>query len=119
MKINESRVNELERIKAQFLELLNDPNLKSHWLKRTEVGPALYKTFCQKYGYDDEVFSKRYPELFNNNGSGYYMFDDGIFNKWFKEWREYQVIEKGWRYNPKFPYRESMKYLKSFESFSS
>jgi hypothetical protein len=115
MKINESRVNELDRIKTQFIEMLNDPNLKGHWIKRKDITYALYQTFCNKYGYDDELFSKRYPELFNKFS---FVHAPDPFNKWFREWREYQVIEKGWKYNPQFPYKESMRYLKSFESFN-
>lgn len=114
MKIDESRVNELDRIKSQFLQLLNEPSLKEHWLKRSDITYALYQAFCQKYGYDTEEFSKRYPELF---GKFNFVKVPEPFNKWFKEWREYQLIGRG-KYNPQFPYKESMKYLKSFESFN-
>jgi len=118
MKLDESRVNELDKIKSQFIELLNEPGLKGHWVKRKELTYALYKTFCQKYGYDDEIFSKRYPELF---GKFSHSNLPDPFNRWFKEWREYQLssMDRGWKYNPQFPYKESMKYLKSFESFTS
>lgn len=108
--LTESRIHELEKVKSQFIELLNSPIYKSHFLKRKELTFALYQTFYQQYGYLDKnnkpTFSKKYPELFNFE----------LFNKWFHEWREF-AIQNSWKDAPKFPYNESLKYLKSFNKF--
>lgn len=103
MNLSESKVHDLESVKDQFYQLLNG-QLKSHWLKFDKVTYALYQAFCKEYGYnfDDE------DDIFSNKHKG--LFTLSTLNKWFQEWREYELTdkEKNKKYhNMDFPYLES------------
>jgi hypothetical protein len=76
--------------------------MKSHWIKRDIVTYALYQSFCKEYGYThDETFSDKYPKLFTKQ----------TLQKWFDEWREYELIkidkvDSKKIKNLRFPYKE-------------
>ena len=96
----ESRVNDLDKVKTQFISFLNG-SMKSHWLKRNDLTYACYQAFCKTYGYkfDDKFLDK-------HNG----IFNEDTLVKWFKEWKEMELIKlgkSGKKYaNMKFPYNE-------------
>lgn len=128
----ESRVNELTRVKNQFLELLNG-KFKTHWLKRDSLTYALYQTFCDKYGYKftGDPNAKRYFDdkgnIINNphlKGVKIHRVEDYEFhdkypklftpttlNNWFKQWREFELTDENKRkkyLNMKFPYESKL-----------
>ena len=123
MKVEESVVNDLEKVKSEFLEMLNNPKYKRHWMQSKKLTYAMYEAFCRLYGYKftghpehprfyqngkeipllpTDLKSKlsphkvitKWPEFWNKRPE---LFTPKTLSTWYKEWRELELTRSEWK----------------------